>query len=65
MIIFQVGFVLNKFKLTRKDMMVKNLKRFKRTMEREQSKNEAQKCDFFPITFVLPVYLCFWLFELL
>jgi tubulin polyglutamylase TTLL9 len=35
--------------------MVKNLKRYKRQIEREQSKAEGLKCDFFPTTFVLPV----------
>lgn len=44
----------NIFQLTRKDLMVKNLKRFKRQIERENQK-EAAKCDFFPTTFVLPV----------
>jgi hypothetical protein len=35
-------------------MMVKNLKRYKKQLERENIK-EAAKCDFFPTTFVLPV----------
>jgi hypothetical protein len=39
--------------------MVKNLKRYKRQIEREQSKIEGQKCDFFPTTFVLPVRVNF------
>ena len=34
--------------------MVKNLKRFKKQLERDNIK-EAAKCDFFPTTFVLPV----------
>lgn len=40
--------------------MVKNLKRFKRQYEREQNKVEANKWDFFPTTFVLPVSCRFW-----
>ncbi len=45
----------NHYELTRKDLMVKNLKRFKRQFEREQNKAEAAKWDFYPTTFVLPV----------
>ena len=37
--------------------MVKNLKRFRKQVEREQGRLEALKCDFFPTTYVLPV--CF------
>lgn len=36
-------------------MMVKNLKRFRKQVEREQGRLEALKCDFFPTTYVLPV----------
>ena len=46
----------NHYELTRKDLMVKNLKRYKRQFEREQNKAEAAKWDFYPTTFVLPVY---------
>jgi hypothetical protein len=46
----------NHYELTRKDLMVKNLKRCKRQLERE-NKLEAAKYDFFPTTFVLPVKL--------
>ena len=35
--------------------MVKNLKRFRKQVEREQGRVEASKCDFFPTTYVLPV----------
>ena len=35
--------------------MVKNLKRFRKQLEREQGKTEAIKCDFFPMTYELPV----------
>jgi tubulin polyglutamylase TTLL9 len=45
----------NHYELTRKDLMVKNLKRFKRQFEKDQNKAEVAKWDFFPITFVLPV----------
>ncbi|RNA32432.1 putative tubulin polyglutamylase TTLL9 [Brachionus plicatilis] len=44
----------NHYELTRKDLMVKNLKRFKRQYERDQNKVESLKWDFFPTTFVLP-----------
>ena len=43
----------NHFELTRKNLMVKNLKRLKKQLERE-SKSEAVKCDFFPTTYELP-----------
>ena len=39
--------------------MVKNLKRFRKQVEREQGRLEALKCDFFPTTYVLPV--CYWI----
>ncbi|KAI0229101.1 putative tubulin polyglutamylase TTLL9 [Lamellibrachia satsuma] len=44
----------NHYELTRKNLMVKNLKRFRRQIERELGKGEAQKCDFFPMTYELP-----------
>ncbi|XP_064611159.1 probable tubulin polyglutamylase TTLL9 isoform X1 [Liolophura sinensis] len=44
----------NHFELTRKNLMVKNLKRLKRQLEREQNKLDAQKCDFYPSTYELP-----------
>lgn len=34
--------------------MVKNLKRFRKQLEREAGKVEAAKCDFFPKTFEMP-----------
>ena len=34
--------------------MVKNLKRFRKYLERESGKTEAAKCDFFPKTFEMP-----------
>lgn len=44
----------NHYELTRKNLMVKNLKRLKRLIEREQGKTESQCCDFFPTTYELP-----------
>ena len=43
------------FQLTRKNLMVKNLKRLRKLTEREQGKVEAQAFDFYPTTFELPV----------
>ncbi|XP_048873581.1 probable tubulin polyglutamylase TTLL9 isoform X1 [Brienomyrus brachyistius] len=44
----------NYYELTRKNLMVKNLKRYRKTLEREVGHMEAAKCDFFPCTFELP-----------
>ncbi|XP_074203206.1 putative tubulin polyglutamylase TTLL9 isoform X3 [Camelus bactrianus] len=44
----------NHYELTRKNYMVKNLKRFRKQLEREVGKLEAAKCDFFPKTFEMP-----------
>ncbi|XP_076840164.1 putative tubulin polyglutamylase TTLL9 isoform X2 [Brachyhypopomus gauderio] len=44
----------NHYELTRKNLMVKNLKRYRKTIEREAGPLEAAKCDFFPRTFELP-----------
>ncbi|XP_053309213.1 probable tubulin polyglutamylase TTLL9 isoform X2 [Spea bombifrons] len=44
----------NHYELTRKNYMVKNLKRFRKHLERESGRPEAAKCDFFPKTFDLP-----------
>lgn len=44
----------NHYELTRKNLMVKNLKRLKRLIEKEQGKEESQCCDFFPTTYELP-----------
>ncbi|XP_077976310.1 putative tubulin polyglutamylase TTLL9 [Styela clava] len=43
----------NHYELTRKNLMVKNLKRLRKQLERE-SKSEALKCEFFPTTYELP-----------
>jgi hypothetical protein len=40
--------------LCRKDLMAKNLKRRRRTLEKEGKLEEAQSYDFIPTTFVLP-----------
>ncbi|XP_065828525.1 probable tubulin polyglutamylase TTLL9 isoform X2 [Oscarella lobularis] len=44
----------NHYELTRKNYMVKNLKRYKKMIEREYGKHEATRLDFFPATFELP-----------
>ncbi|KAH0619313.1 hypothetical protein JD844_019300 [Phrynosoma platyrhinos] len=44
----------NHYELTRKNYIVKNLKRFRKQLERESGKLEAMKCDFFPKTFEMP-----------
>ncbi|CAH8531476.1 unnamed protein product [Schistosoma curassoni] len=46
----------NHFELTRKNLMVKNLKRLKRKWEKEYNKQESQILDFFPTTFELPKF---------
>ncbi|NXA55138.1 TTLL9 polyglutamylase, partial [Nothocercus julius] len=45
----------NHYELTRKNYLVKNLKRFRKQLEREAGKLEATKCDFFPKTFEMPL----------
>ncbi|XP_035289767.1 probable tubulin polyglutamylase TTLL9 [Anguilla anguilla] len=44
----------NHYELTRKNLMVKNLKRHRKLLEREVSAAEAARCDFFPCTLELP-----------
>ncbi|XP_008316914.1 putative tubulin polyglutamylase TTLL9 isoform X1 [Cynoglossus semilaevis] len=44
----------NHYELTRKNLMVKNLKRYKKLLEREVGPMEASRCSFFPCTFALP-----------
>ena len=44
----------NHYELTRKDLLVKNLKRAKRALEKEDRLAEAANYDFFPATYVLP-----------
>jgi tubulin polyglutamylase TTLL9 len=56
----RVNHFRNYYELTRKDMMIKNLKRMKRKLIKEQSLDEAAQYDFFPETFALPSeYLLF------
>ena len=49
----RVNHFRNHYELTRKNLMAKNLKKYKKSIEKE-SKVEAAKCDFFPTTFELP-----------
>eukprot|EP00232_Nephroselmis_pyriformis_P002460 CAMPEP_0182908730 /NCGR_PEP_ID=MMETSP0034_2-20130328/35368_1 /TAXON_ID=156128 /ORGANISM="Nephroselmis pyriformis, Strain CCMP717" /LENGTH=377 /DNA_ID=CAMNT_0025044927 /DNA_START=138 /DNA_END=1268 /DNA_ORIENTATION=+ len=44
----------NHIELTRKDLMAKNLKRAKKSLEKEGKMAEAARYDFFPLTFTLP-----------
>jgi len=44
----------NHYELTRKDLLVKNMKRMKRFYEREGRHEESQKYNVCPITFVVP-----------
>ena len=44
----------NNYELTRKDMMYKNLKFYKKSLEREKKFEEAKQYDFFPLTFHMP-----------
>ena len=50
----RVNHFANHYELTRKDLLVKNLKRAKRALEREGQAEEASRYDFFPDTFALP-----------
>ncbi|EFJ49146.1 tubulin tyrosine ligase, partial [Volvox carteri f. nagariensis] len=44
----------NHYELTRKDLLIKNLKRAKKQLEREERLAEAAQYNFFPLTFVVP-----------
>mmetsp|Transcript_53274 Transcript_53274/g.126801 ORF Transcript_53274/g.126801 Transcript_53274/m.126801 type:complete len:433 (+) Transcript_53274:86-1384(+) len=50
----RVNHFRNHYELTRKDLMVKNLKRMRKQLEREDKHAEALQYDFFPVTFILP-----------
>jgi tubulin polyglutamylase TTLL9 len=50
----RVGHFRNCFEISRKNLMVKNLKRLKTRIERAFGKEEGEKCNFFPTTYVLP-----------
>ena len=49
----RVNHFRNHYEISRKNLMAKNLKRLKKSLEKE-SKLEASKCEFFPMTFELP-----------
>eukprot|EP00164_Ancoracysta_twista_P000760 GFYU01001001.1.p1 GENE.GFYU01001001.1~~GFYU01001001.1.p1 ORF type:complete len:410 (+),score=100.27 GFYU01001001.1:106-1335(+) len=51
----RVNHFRNHYELTRKDLLIKNLKRTKKQLEREDRSAEAAKYDFYPSSFVLPV----------
>ncbi|XP_061105692.1 probable tubulin polyglutamylase TTLL9 [Conger conger] len=44
----------NHYELTRKNLLVKNLKRHRRQLDRDGSPAEAARCGFYPCTFQLP-----------
>jgi len=50
----RVNHFRNHYELTRKDLLVKNLKRARKTLDREARLLEAAKYTFFPQTFSLP-----------
>ena len=50
----RVNHFRNDRELCRKDLLIKNLKRQRRLLEKEGRKDEARQYDFYPTTFVLP-----------
>lgn len=44
----------NNYELTRKDLMYKNLRRFKKQLEKEGKLEESKKYNFYPQTFYMP-----------
>ncbi|KAK9515483.1 hypothetical protein VZT92_026128 [Zoarces viviparus] len=50
----RVNHFRNYYELSRKNLMVKNLKRYRKNLEKDVGHMEASKCDFFPCTFTLP-----------
>jgi hypothetical protein len=42
------------YELCRKDMLNKNLKRFKRNLEKQNNREESNEYDFLPSTYLLP-----------
>ena len=50
----RVNHFRNYGELTRKDLMIKNLKRYKKSLEKEGRSEEAHEMDFFPITYNMP-----------
>ena len=51
----RVNHFRNHYELTRKDHMVKNLKRMVSNLRREEKAAEAANYDFFPVTYLLPM----------
>ena len=51
----KVNHFRNHYELTRKDHMVKNLKRMVSNLRREDRASEAAQFDFFPVTYLLPM----------
>lgn len=50
----RVNHFLNHYELTRKDLLVKNMKRMRRQLEKDGRPEEAMKYNVYPITFVVP-----------
>ncbi len=50
----RVNHFRNHLELTRKDLLVKNMKRMKKQLERADALEEAAKYSFLPTSFVLP-----------
>ena len=50
----RVNHFRNHYELTRKDFTVRNLKRMRKALEREEKFEEAAKFEFFPATYSLP-----------
>ncbi|CEM22877.1 unnamed protein product [Vitrella brassicaformis CCMP3155] len=51
----RVNHFRNHYELTRKDLLVKNMKRAKRQLEKESRTDEAQSYNVYPTTYVLPM----------
>ena len=51
----RVNHFKNHYELTRKDNLVKNIKRMKKQLERADAMEEAAKYSFLPTSFVLPM----------
>lgn len=50
----RVNHFRNHYELTRKDLTIKNLRRYKRVLEKGEKRDEADNYDFIPATFCLP-----------
>jgi tubulin polyglutamylase TTLL9 len=53
----------NNYELTRKDLMYKNLRRFKKQLEKENKTEESKKFNFYPQTFYMPNEITLFLDE--